>query len=657
MRISVPHAAAALALIALPIGTVRGSPCGPIRPPGKSAYGPIFPIPDTARPPSDATPPPPPDPAPPPDPTTPTDPPPPPSTPTTPTEPAPPSAPPTPAATPSAPATPDADRADRTDRRKAAPDYVAWEVWWGVHRFEFLKPADHSAEITGEVGGPAYETTRRAVRPRLLELANSSQNYWLRGAALAAALRFSTPEQADTMGDAVRRALRSHNLELAMGVGNALSYASAASLIPAVHPIAADEIVEAHVRGLIALALPSLWHDAADGLLVKLLEKDSGSDAPFTEGLLMAFGSTHGPEGTVALERVVRDRSMASILRATALTSLARRGLESRSLLLASIEDSRVEVRRAAATGLGILPWATATPDAATLSALRRTGENESAEALEGLLERLGAERADALRDGPAREACLRLGRVLLRERDRSVRAAAAVSLGRIARAIDAPIAVGILLADLARTRDLREYDLLALGISHDARALPRCLAALRANDSAPTTRAAAAIALGLFGAEIAVTPLARVLADDASPEVRGYVAVSLGMLKSTSSLVAIRKGFDTSRNLDAVGQFAVSLGLFGETKDGDRLTARLARGGSPVLQFNLAEALRLLARPGPTKALLAIAEDSESDAGVQAARAIAAILAPNDGGKPERVKAFDHIGGEDYLLGYVVDP
>jgi HEAT repeat protein len=147
------------------------------------------------------------------------------------------------------------------------------------------------------------------------------------------------------------------------------------------------------------------------------------------------------------------------------------------------------------------------------------------------------------------------------------------------------------------------------------------------------------------------------VLTDEPNPEVRGYAAVALGMLKDTSALRLIRRDFDTTKSMDATGQLAIALGLYGEAPDGVRITTRFARGGSRVLEFNLVEALRLLGQVGPAKVLLAVAEDPEADAAPQAARALSSILAPNDGGKPERVKAFDHISGEDYLLAYVVDP
>lgn len=639
--------------VGIPAARTFGSDCGlPVSATPRTDYVPAGSIPDGLREPSD------------PDPTTPTTPelPPTPATPTTT-----PSVPPTPTATPTTPVTPGSASGagdatggverDRDGGRRAARDDSAWEVWWAVHRFEFLEPADHSAQWTGEGKGTPFEATRRAVRPRLLQLGATSQDYRLRGAAIAAALRLSSPEEADAMGDVVRRSLRSHNLELAMSVGNALSYSSARPLIPAVHPVASDEVVEAHVRGLIALAIPGLWPDASDGLLVRLLERDSRAEPAYTEGVLMALGSAHGAEGTAALERIVRDGAVPPVLRATALTSLARRGLDARALLVASIDDQRVEVRRAAVTGLGILPWAVSAPDAGALAALRRAGGSESAEALEAMIQRLSSERTDALLDGPIRDACLRLGRVLLKEHDRSVRAAAAVSLGRIARASGSPNAVRLLVADLARTRDLREYVLIALAISRDVRAVPICVDALRAPSAPPTTRAAAAIALGILGAELARSPLQRVLLDDANPQVRGYAAVALGMLEDASALGPIRRGFETTRSVDAAGQFAIALGLFGEAQDGTRLATRFARGGSRPLLVNLVEALRLLGQVGPTKALLAIAEDSESDAAPQAARALAGILAPNDAGKPERVRAFDHIQGEDYLLAYVVDP
>lgn len=639
------------------------SDCGPAQKISRDDYvpdsgveEPADPEPKSPTPPSD-----PPPPTTPRSPDTPTDPaarPPDPTTPTAPTTP-------TTPVTPAGPTTPDspsgrgAGAAAAGDRRRSSGrDPIAWEVWWAVHRFEFLVPADHSAEWTPDSGAAStVPTTRATMHARLLALSREAQDYGVRGAALAAAIRLATPDEVGEMGPAVREALRSHNLKIAMSVGNALSYSTSTPLVAAVHPVAKDKNLEAHVRGLVVLGLPGLWHDAADQALVEFLKDGTDDDAPFIEGVLMALGSTRGPTGAAALERVVADTTRSPAHRATALTSLARRGLDARDRLVAALSDRQVEVRRAAATGLGVLPWAAPAVDATPVAALRQAGDVETAEALEAMLARLAEDRAMALREGPARETCVRLGRVLLSEHDRSVRAAAAISLGRIARSAGATSAARILLADLARTRDLRQYELLALGISRDPLGIPACLAALRAEKSPPTTRAAAAIALGLAGVRPAVSALVGLLEDDPSPDVRGFAAVALGMVGEPSSLPAIRAAFSRVKSPDATSNLAIALGLFGDRRDAAMIAERLERGGSRRQLFNLVEALRLAGRTGPTAALAKVAEDSESDASTDAIRAIAGILAPNDGGKAARAPAFDHLSAEDYLLAYVVDP
>ncbi len=393
----------------------------------------------------------------------------------------------------------------------------------------------------------------------------------------------------------VRHGLTTHNLVHAMHVGNALSYTSATPLVPMLHRIAKDAAVESHVRGLVALAMPTLYPDAADGLLVELLRADQGREAPFTEAVLMSLGATRDAAGTAVLEQTVRDLDRPAAHRATALTSLARRGLDVRAIATSMLDDRRVEVRRAAAQALGVLPWAAPGADVAS-SAPR---DAEAAEALEKMLERLQDERAAAL-EAPLRETCVRLGRVLLRERDRSVRAAAAVSLGRIARAAEAGVAVRLLLAEVRRDGDLREHAMLALAIAHAPEAVPVFLRALVDPRAAATTRAAAAIALGLAGATQGTDPLRRALTDDANPQVRGYAAVALGMLHDAPSAPRIRHLFDTTANVEARGQFGIALGLLGRRDDATALADRLAQGGSAATLWNLVEALPR--RPPPPR-------------------------------------------------------
>lgn len=543
------------------------------------------------------------------------------------------------------------DAGDRA-RRAPARDDSAWEVWWAVHRFEFLSPADHRAELTGDAAPTVPEAKRAEVRARLLDLAREAGCYRLRGAAVAAALRLATPTEAADMEAAVRHGLTTHNLVHAMHVGSALSYTSATPLVPMLHRIAKDAAVESHVRGLVALAMPTLYPEAADGLLVELLRADQGREAPFTEAVLMSLGATRDAAGTAALEQTVRDLDRPAAHRATALTSLARRGLDVRTIAAQMLDDRRVEVRRAAAQALGVLPWATPAADAPA----RAPRDAEAAEALEKMLERLADERAAAL-EAPLRETCVRLGRVLLRERDSSVRAAAAISLGRIARAAEAGVAVRLLLAEVRRDGDLREHAMLALAIARAPEAVPVFQRALADPRAAATTRAAAAISLGLAGAGRGTDALRRALADDPNPQVRGYAAVALGMLRDDASAPLVRSHFDRTANVEARGQFGIALGLLGRREDATALAARMAQGGSAATLWNLVEALRLAARTHPADALLALAEDPDTDAAPEAVRALAAILAPDDGGKPDRVKSFDHLHAEEYLLGYVIDP
>jgi HEAT repeat protein len=324
-----------------------------------------------------------------------------------------------------------------------------------------------------------------------------------------------------------------------------------------------------------------------------------------------------------------------------------------------SLDDPRVEVRRAAATGLGILPWdrASGPKDPSAEAALAKATDPEAKKALEELLARMAEERADDLAT-PVRDVSNRLARVLIHDRDRSVRGAAAIALGRLARGTDAPLAVRILVADLAKAQPgVREHELLALAISRDPLAFEPCATNALSATAAPTTRAAAVIGLGLLEASAGAPVARRVLETDGNGIVRGYAAVALGLLRDRGSHAAIRRAFDRSKTPDARGQFAIALGLLGDPADSKALVDRLEETGDVGLQWNLVQALRLLGDGSRTEQLLRLAERDEFDNASQAVRALAGILAPGDGAKPALVAAFDHITADDYLLAYVVDP
>jgi HEAT repeat protein len=402
------------------------------------------------------------------------------------------------------------------------------------------------------------------------------------------------------------------------------------------------------VRGFLTLALSSRPNAAADALLVSLWKGDEGGN--FEISTLAALGHTTGGAGDRLLRDVLGDARMRPSLRGTAATSIARRGgPDALPLLLAALDDRHVEVRRAAAMGLGVLDWRTAAER--EIAALRDEAGRRDAPAPDfsdrlAVLGALVESQRDAM-DGVVEKAVRRLAKAVDRDRDRFTRSMALVSIGRIARETDSGVGHGVLEREHARGRHAqREFALLALALARAPEAGPLALAELAKAGNAPTTRGAAAVALGLLGDASADAALLAAMAEDAHPTIRGYAALALGMIGTESSSAPLRAFFATARSPEAIGWGALGLALLGRRQDGDLFVKRLSEGANDVIGWNLVHALRLHGDRSSLPSLLALARDGRTDVSELAVLAIGYVLSRDPW--PHRIRMSR---GYDYTL------
>jgi len=205
-----------------------------------------------------------------------------------------------------------------------------------------------------------------------------------------------------------------------------------------------------------------------------------------------------------------------------------------------------------------------------------------------------------------------RLGVALEADRDRFVASMAAISLGRIAGQVDSPLAVRLLERDWARRRPaVREFDLLALALARAPSALDAAASELRDERAAPTTRCAAAIAVGLLADSRGRAALREVLRSDTHPVVRGYTAMAIGMLGDESARDELRAIVQRARSPQAVAYAALGLSLIARHADAEAILQRLAQTDDELVGPNLVHALRLAGDRRLVDELVAIVSNS----------------------------------------------
>jgi HEAT repeat protein len=151
----------------------------------------------------------------------------------------------------------------------------------------------------------------------------------------------------------------------------------------------------------------------------------------------------------------------------------------------------------------------------------------------------------------------------------------------------------------------------------------------LATKGAAPTTRAAAAVALGLVGDASADAALLRAMAEDAHPTVRGYAALALGMVGTEASAAPLRAFFEQAKSPDAIGWSGIGLALFGRRQDTEAIRRRLMAGTNNVIGWNLVHALRMTADRSGLDALLDIAADERSGVQELGILAVGYVVAP----------------------------
>jgi HEAT repeat protein len=539
-----------------------------------------------------------------------------------------------------------------TPGRRGAPrtDDTTWETWWELNRFEFLNPRFVTPVTTPRPGAdPADATLVRSQVWPLLEEKKSSTEAMMRTATMVTTGRVGavSPGFAAAARGRLLEAIHDSDRRVARAAIRGLVHVADPNLALPLHREAAADHPH-DVRGFLTLTIPARENAATDSLLASLWKGDEGGNFEITT--LAALGHSRGPAGDRILREVLADAKTRPELRSTAATSLARRGGDDvPRLLLAALDDRQMQVRRAAAMGLGVLDWRTAAER--EIDALRREAASGQAPAADfaGRLALLGSlvEPQQEAVDGLAHKVIRRLARAVDRDRDRFVRSMALVSIGRIGRDTESTLARTVLEREYSRNRHAqREFALLALALSRAPEAHDAAVAELGRPGAAPTTRGAAAVALGLLADPRADEVLLRAMNEDAHPTIRGYAALALGMIGSETSGEPLRAFVATARSPESIGWGALGLSLLGRRQDTALLVRRLADGATDVIGWNLVHALRLNGDRSALPHLLALAKDARSDVAELAVLATGYVVSRD--AFPQRIRMSR---GYDYTL------
>jgi HEAT repeat protein len=348
----------------------------------------------------------------------------------------------------------------------------SWTTWWGYSQFQFLDYRRLQRERRGPVSGTGTKKDadqwRDDLRQRLvpiLRVAIKDKDKEVRTAAAVALGKLEAKEAIDDLLKMLKKDKLQEAREAALA---GLMYMREAQLRETFERIAGRKSEKLRVRGFAIFGIGRLgdaqsvaflqaFFDSKNKRARAILPTSSGERREFRVACLAALlmGEAKGLENFYA--RVAQEKRFDEHVRAYAVTALGK--LKARNKLrelVALLKDpnQHEQIRRSAAVALGVIAKPT---DVNAFDALKHSS--------------IGG-------------------------RDHALRHFSLVSMGRIG----GDAATKQLLRHVKRAKaEEREFTLIALGLTHDPRAAPVLVKALRKERNAKR-KAAAAIAIGLHG-------------------------------------------------------------------------------------------------------------------------------------------------------------
>jgi len=486
-----------------------------------------------------------------------------------------------------------------------------WWMWWEMNKFDFLLPRRRwneapytpSGDVLGE-GPPAHPRPTdeaRATLARRLEGLLRHRDYNVRASTLLALARLGGDPRA------FRGALVDPHAQVRDAALLAFGVTGRTEAIPDLLRVSWDRPEARRALGLAdeipartrALALASLGiararraPDRASDLARtwlrdRTLPRRRETATAAAIALTLAADAATGPD----LVAVARDADEPTELRVRSLTTLGALGdASARETIVRALEDSDLEVRRAAAIALGGLATA-----------------------------------ADP-------EATEQLRAMLRREKDATTAGFALIALGRIG----GEGAREECLRELVRGKaGRRPWAALGLSIASREGADPEARARLRdafVEEKSADHRGAYAIALGMLCDLEAQPILLEAFRTEKAPRLRGQIAHALALLRTSESHETLLAATREERNSYVRGMAAFALGFFADPGDVADLASALRSNRIPGLMGMYSLALGFHGSPDALEPLLAVIGDPDSpDAAVAAAVDAAALLFEED--------------------------
>jgi len=416
-----------------------------------------------------------------------------------------------------------------------------WSHWWYANRLFLLEDgvrAHRHAARTGVDDLPPEDALWRADARQALAVALADDDDEVVAAAVLALGKAGDAAdipivRAVAANEKRGPAAREHAV-MALGLLAAETPEDAADARAALRAIAEDGNSSERLQALALYALGLRGDESVVPYLVDRARRPASSwDAPVAG--LTALGLSGCEAAGVELGRVLQEARGArqATRRSYAVHGLAKLGdLAALPMLLRTLGDEEVEVRRAAALAVGAI----APPgDEGAVTALRRVLEKDDdrgarAMGAVGLGLVGGDEAVAALRKAYDRG-------------DAMLRPYAAVALGVVARRSENPRIVAPLLRDLKRgtRQELLGATCVAVGLAELDEALP-LLRELLEEAQSPQVVAQAAVAMGMIGEQGAGRQTLRdLLVTSRDPMVRGEVALALGLAGDVGALQGLQ--------------------------------------------------------------------------------------------------------------------
>jgi HEAT repeat protein len=341
-----------------------------------------------------------------------------------------------------------------------------------------------------------------------------------------------------------------------------------------------DEREDTQVRAFAAGSLGLVTAPGSSAVLVWATDERRPVDVRGAAILALGFyEDEHSRKALVDLYRNTRDDPR---IRSMAIGSLGRRGeVENVKTLIAALRDKKVDVRRAAALGLGAIrymgkaeQWLAMAREARLAWNERHELTPEARKSLEETIERFEAlAKAEETKYRRIRKsAARRLIAATEKESDLQTRAFALISLAEIGSTE--------CITPIRKILDRKSHRLLgwagiAAGVSGDKSLVPYLRKGFLRAGTDPSNRAAMALGLGMLEDHGVADDLGRVARDPgADPDLRGYSITALALMPHRSILSVIDDVLATKGNPSLHRNAALALGVAGRAGSGKRLVA-----------------------------------------------------------------------------------